>query len=95
MDITLETTDHTSQAFRLIGAPPSGTKQMELFEYQTVQIPIRFAPANLDDCQSNVVVECKSEGIRWVYPVQGKVFVDTEVGNNCCFELADQAKVDP
>jgi len=94
MDITLETTDHTSQAFRLIGAPPSGTKQMELFEYQTVQIPIRFAPANLDDCQSNVVVECKSEGIRWVYPVQGKVFVDTEVAESLYYVCAARTSLE-
>jgi len=80
--VTLEATDSTSSAFRLMGAPPNGVKRMQLFEYQTVQIPLRFKPANLDNCFANVVVVEDSTQVRWVFPVYGKVFVDTEVAQS-------------
>eukprot|EP00658_Telonema_sp_P-2_P041930 TRINITY_DN30043_c0_g1_i2.p1 TRINITY_DN30043_c0_g1~~TRINITY_DN30043_c0_g1_i2.p1 ORF type:complete len:415 (-),score=129.39 TRINITY_DN30043_c0_g1_i2:109-1353(-) len=84
--VTLERADHTSNAFRLIGANSSGSKQLTLFEYQTVQIPVRFSPANLDDCRGIVKVTAE-DGISWCFPVSGKVFVDTEVSQSlyyCC-----------
>eukprot|EP00656_Telonema_subtile_P057792 TRINITY_DN9591_c0_g1_i1.p1 TRINITY_DN9591_c0_g1~~TRINITY_DN9591_c0_g1_i1.p1 ORF type:complete len:904 (+),score=208.60 TRINITY_DN9591_c0_g1_i1:119-2830(+) len=86
--VSLEATDSTSAAFRLIGASPTGVKPMSLIEHQTVQIPIRFAPQNLDDCQANVVVVEKGTGTRWSFPVQGKVFVDTEVSQSMYYNCA-------
>lgn len=84
IDVTvkLEVIDNTSSAFRLMGANPHGEKHMQLFEYQKVQIPLRFKPANLDNCFANVIVVENSTQVRWVFPVNGKVFVDTEVAQS-------------
>jgi len=74
ISVQLEATDGTSANFDLM----LKRQQQELSAYQTLQIPVRFSAPSLDDAVANVIVEAPAIGVRWTFPLTGKVFADTD-----------------